>query len=40
MNLPDLPEVSRLEDLLVHGCVCCTCVAAFDAPVTMIVIMG
>ncbi len=38
MNMPNLPEVSYLEDLLVIGCVCCTCVAAIDAPLTMIII--
>ncbi len=40
MNRPNLPEVSRLEDLLVLGCICCTCVMAIDSPLTMIVIVG
>ncbi len=40
MNMPNLPEVYRLEDLLVHGCFCCAYVAAIDTPLTMIVAMG
>ncbi len=38
MNMPNLPEVSCLEDL-----VCCVrhaCVAAIEAPLTMIVVVG
>jgi hypothetical protein len=40
MNMPNLPEVSRLEDLLIVGCVHCACVAEIDAPLTMIVVTG
>jgi hypothetical protein len=40
MNFPDLPEVSHLEGLMVHGGVCCTCAAAIDAPVTIVVVAG
>ncbi len=39
MNFLNLPEVSRLEDLLVHGCICCACIAAIGTSVTMIVIV-
>jgi hypothetical protein len=38
--MPNLPEVSHLEDHLVIGCVCCACVAAIDALLTMIVVAG
>ncbi len=38
MNMPNLPKVSRLEDLLVLGCIPCACIAAIDAPLTMIVV--
>ncbi len=31
MNMPNLPEVSCLEDIQVLGCVCCTCIAAINA---------
>ncbi len=31
MNMPNLPEVSRLEDLLVLGCVHCAVIAAIHA---------
>ncbi len=40
MNMPNLPEVSCLEDLLVLACIRCTCVAAIDAPLRMIVVVG
>jgi hypothetical protein len=40
MNMPNLPEVSCLEDLLIVVCVCCACVVVIDAPLTMIVVMG
>ncbi len=38
-NLPE-PEVSHLEDLLVIGCICCTCIAANDTPSMMMVVVG
>ncbi len=31
VNMPNLPEVSHLENLLVFGCICRTCVVAIDA---------
>ncbi len=40
MNMPNLPEVFCLEDLLVLGCVHHACVTAIDAPLTMIVVVG
>ncbi len=40
INMPNIPEVSRLEDLLFLGCVSCTCVAVLDAPLMMIVVAG
>ncbi len=40
MNFTNLPKVSCLEGLLAHGCVCCACVAAIDAPLTIIVVAG
>jgi hypothetical protein len=40
MVLPDLPEVSCVEDLLVPGCIHCTCVVAIDTPLMMIVVPG
>ncbi len=40
MNFPNLPEVSQLEDLMIHGCICCACVVAIDTPLTMIVAAG
>jgi hypothetical protein len=39
MTLPNLPEVSHLEDLLDLGCVRPACIAAIDTPLTMIVVM-
>jgi hypothetical protein len=38
MNMPNLLEVSRLEDLLVHGCIRCTCIAEMDALLMKIVV--
>ena len=38
MNMPNLPEVSCLEDLLIVVSAHCVCVAAIDAPLTMIVV--
>ncbi len=40
MHLPDLPEVSHLEGLLVHDGVCRACVAVIVALVTIIVVAG
>jgi hypothetical protein len=40
MNMPNLPEVSCLEDLLIVVSAHCVCVAAIDAPLTMIVVAG
>ncbi len=40
MNIPNLPEVSCLEDRLVLGCLRCACIAGIDAPLTMIVVAG
>ncbi len=39
-NMPNLPEFSRLDDLLVIGCICCACIAGIDAPLMMIVVEG
>ncbi len=40
MNLPNLPEVSCLGGLLVHGGNHHTCIAVIEAPVTIIVVAG
>ncbi len=40
MNMPNLSKVFCLEDLLLLGCVCCTCIAAIDASLVMIVVAG
>jgi hypothetical protein len=40
MNMPNLPEVSCLEDLLIVFCVRRASVEAIDAPLTMIVVAG
>ncbi len=40
MNMPNLPEVSCLEDLLIFVCVRRATVAAIDAPLTKIVVAG
>jgi hypothetical protein len=39
-NVPDLPKVSHLVGRMTHGCIFCTCVAAIDAPVMIIVVAG
>jgi hypothetical protein len=38
MNMPNLPEVSYLEDLLVLDCIHCACIAVIDAPLMVIVV--
>jgi hypothetical protein len=40
MNMPNLPEVSCLEDLLVLGCIHHACLAAINNPLMMIVVVG
>jgi hypothetical protein len=39
-SMPNQPEVFHLEDLLVIGCIRRVCIAAIDAPLTMIVVAG